>query len=218
MWFCLFFFFFQAEDGIRDVAVTGVQTCALPISSGFSPRSRSPWSSSALRSRACPPRWISRKACCSSTTRRSSGSSAARDASTVADELLIPIAADTDVVTARQRGRDLAAEAGFSSGDQTVIAAAISEIARNILMYAKRGEVSLPLVANGDRPGAVVVARDQGPGIRDVERALEDGYSTSGGLGLGLPGARRLMDDFDVSSSAGKGTTVTMKKWRRMNA
>ncbi len=96
----------------------------------------------------------------------------------MADELLIPIAADTDVVTARQRGRDLAAEAGFSSGDQTVIAAAISEIARNILMYA----------------------------------------STSGGLGLGLPGARRLMDDFDVSSSVGKGTTVTMKKWRRMNA
>jgi len=136
----------------------------------------------------------------------------------VADDLLIPITADTDVVTARQRGRDLAGEAGFSSGDQTVIAAAISEIARNILMYAKRGEVTLSVVTNGDRQGVVVVARDQGPGIRDVERALEDGYSTSGGLGLGLPGARRLMDDFDVSSTVGKGTTVTMKKWRRMNA
>ncbi len=93
-----------------------------------------------------------------------------------------------------------------------------SEIARNILMYAKRGEVTLSLVANGDRRGIVIVARDQGPGIRDVERALEDGYSTSGGLGLGLPGARRLMDDFDVSSGVGKGTTVTMKKWRRQNA
>ena len=73
-------------------------------------------------------------------------------------------------------------------------------------------------MANGDRRGIVIVARDQGPGIRDVERALEDGYSTSGGLGLGLPGARRLMDDFDVSSGVGKGTTVTMKKWRRQNA
>jgi serine/threonine-protein kinase RsbT len=136
----------------------------------------------------------------------------------VADDLLIPIAADTDVVTARQRGRDLAAQAGFSSGDQTVIAAAISEIARNILNYAKRGEISLSVVTNGDRRGVVIVARDQGPGIRDVARALEDGYSTSGGLGLGLPGARRLMDDFDVTSVVGEGTTVTMKKWRRASA
>jgi serine/threonine-protein kinase RsbT len=136
----------------------------------------------------------------------------------VADPLLIPITADVDVVTARQRGRELAAEAGFSSGDQTVIAAAISEIARNILNYAKRGDVTLSLVTNGDRQGVVVVASDQGPGIRDVERALEDGYSTSGGLGLGLPGARRLMDDFEVASNVGKGTIVTMKKWRRVNA
>ena len=136
----------------------------------------------------------------------------------MADELRIPVTADVDVVTARQRGRELAAEAGFSSGDQTVIAAAISEIARNILNYAKRGEVQLSVVTNGDRQGVIIVARDQGPGIPDVQRALEDGYSTSGGLGLGLPGARRLMDDFDVTSAVGKGTTVTMKKWRRMNA
>src|SRR6266700_4933025 len=136
----------------------------------------------------------------------------------MSDELAIAIASDVDVVSARQRGRELAAEAGFSSGDQTVIAAAISEIARNILNYAKRGEVALSIVTNGDRQGVVVVARDQGPGIRDVARALEDGYSTSGGLGLGLPGARRLMDDFDVSSTVGKGTTVTMKKWRRVSA
>ena len=136
----------------------------------------------------------------------------------MADELRIPVTADVDVVNARQKGRELAAQAGFSSGDQTVIAAAISEIARNILNYAKRGEVLLSVVTNGDRQGVIVVARDQGPGIPDVQRALEDGYSTSGGLGLGLPGARRLMDDFDVTSSAGKGTTVTMKKWRRMNA
>jgi serine/threonine-protein kinase RsbT len=136
----------------------------------------------------------------------------------VADELRIPVTADVDVVNARQKGRELAAQAGFSSGDQTVIAAAISEIARNILNYAKRGEVLLSVVTNGDRQGVIVVARDQGPGIPDVQRALEDGYSTSGGLGLGLPGARRLMDDFDVTSSMGKGTTVTMKKWRRVNA
>ena len=136
----------------------------------------------------------------------------------MADELSIPVTADVDVVTARQRGRELAAQAGFSSGDQTVIAAAISEIARNILNYAKRGEVLLSVVTNGDRQGVIIVARDQGPGIPDVQRALEDGYSTSGGLGLGLPGARRLMDDFDVTSAVGKGTIVTMKKWRRMNA
>ena len=134
------------------------------------------------------------------------------------EELLIPIAADVDVVTARQRGREVAVQAGFSSGDQTVIAAAISEIARNILMYAKRGEIALAVEQNGERQGVIVVARDQGPGIRDVPRAMQDGYSTSGGLGLGLPGARRLMDDFEVTSQPGKGTTVTMKKWRRLNA
>jgi len=138
------------------------------------------------------------------------------DASTVADELRLPIAADVDVVQARQQGREVAANAGFTSGDQTVIAAAISEIARNILMYAKRGEIVLSVVANGDRQGVVVVARDQGPGIRDVARALQDGYSTSGGLGLGLPGAKRLMDEFELTSAVGQGTTVTMKKWRRL--
>ncbi len=136
----------------------------------------------------------------------------------MADLVRVPIASDVDVVAARQSGREVAAAAGFSSGDQTVIAAAISEIARNILMYAKRGEISLSVVANGERQGVVVVARDQGPGIRDVERALEDGYSTSGGLGLGLPGARRLMDDFEVASAVGQGTTVTMKKWRRVHS
>jgi serine/threonine-protein kinase RsbT len=129
----------------------------------------------------------------------------------------VAIAADVDVVTARQQARSIAADAGFSSGDQTVIAAAISEIARNILMYAKRGEVTLKVITNGDRQGVVVIARDQGPGIPDVPRALQDGYSTSGGLGLGLPGARRLMDEFDIASAVGKGTTVTMKKWRRLS-
>ncbi len=134
----------------------------------------------------------------------------------MADERRLPIAADVDVVQARQQAREVAAGAGFTSGDQTVIAAAISEIARNILMYAKRGEIVLSVVQNGDRQGVVVTARDQGPGIPDVGRAMQDGYSTSGGLGLGLPGARRLMDEFELTSVAGKGTTVSMKKWRRL--
>jgi len=139
-------------------------------------------------------------------------------ASTVGDDLRCSIAADTDVVQARQTGRELAAEIGFSAGDQTVIAAAISEIARNILMYAKRGEVRFTKIVDGTRQGLIVVAEDDGPGIRDVSRALQDGYSTSGGLGLGLPGARRLMDDFEVVSAPGQGTRITMAKWKRGNA
>ncbi|HEX4632883.1 MAG TPA: anti-sigma regulatory factor [Gemmatimonadales bacterium] len=129
------------------------------------------------------------------------------------DAVICPIQADVDVVQTRQQGRSIAAEAGFSAGDQTVIAAAISEIARNILMYAKRGEIELRAVTTADRAGIVVIARDSGPGIKDISRAMQDGYSTSGGLGLGLPGAKRLMDEFEVLSN-GNGTTVTMKKWR----
>lgn len=133
----------------------------------------------------------------------------------MAEESSIRVASDVDIVTARQRGRALAAQAGFSEGDQTVIAAAISEIARNILMYAKRGEIAITLQNGPERVGVIVIASDQGPGIVDVGRALQDGYSTSGGLGLGLPGARRLMDEFDLRSRPGDGTTITMKKWRR---
>lgn len=134
------------------------------------------------------------------------------------EQLRLAIASDVDIVHAREKGRELAAQKGFSLGDQTVIATAISEIARNILMYAKRGEMQLTAVADhGGRDGLRVVATDKGPGIRDVGRALQDGYSTSGGLGLGLPGARRLMDEFDVRSDPGQGTTVTMVKWKRQH-
>jgi serine/threonine-protein kinase RsbT len=133
----------------------------------------------------------------------------------VADEIRWEIAADLDIVQARQSAREQAAVAGFSAGDQTVIAAAVSEIARNILMYARRGSVTLRLENGDDRRGLVVIATDNGPGIADVPRALQDGYSTSGGLGVGLPGSRRLMDEFEVTSQPGKGTTVTMKKWKR---
>jgi serine/threonine-protein kinase RsbT len=136
----------------------------------------------------------------------------------VDERLRLAIASDVDIVHAREKGRELAAQKGFSLGDQTVIATAISEIARNILMYAKRGEMHLTAVADhGGREGLRVVAEDKGPGIRDVGRALQDGYSTSGGLGLGLPGAKRLMDDFDVRSEPGQGTTVTMVKWKRQH-
>ena len=134
---------------------------------------------------------------------------------TVPDSRRLVIATDKDVVSARQIGRELAAEFGFSPGDQTVIAAAISEIARNILMYARRGEVSFQLISDGARAGITVTAQDEGPGIPDVARALLDGYSTSGGLGLGLPGAKRLMDEFDIVTGAGRGTIVTMSKLKR---
>ena len=127
----------------------------------------------------------------------------------------LAIASDKDVVQARQMGRDLAAKFGFSPGDQTVIAAAISEVARNIILYAHRGEVTFQLVDDGKRAGIVVVAQDEGPGIADVSRAMADGFSTSGGLGLGLPGAKRLMDEFDVVTAPGRGTTVTMSKLKR---
>jgi serine/threonine-protein kinase RsbT len=133
----------------------------------------------------------------------------------VADEIRWEIAVDLDVVQARQSAREQAALAGFSAGDQTVIAAAVSEIARNILMYARRGTVTLRLEEDEERRGLIVIAKDDGPGIADVPRAMQDGFSTSGGLGVGLPGSRRLMDEFEVTSLPGRGTTVTMKKWKR---
>jgi serine/threonine-protein kinase RsbT len=130
-------------------------------------------------------------------------------------EASIAIERDRDVVAARQKGRELAATAGFSGTDQTLIATAISEVARNILVYAQQGLVLLRLVEDGGRRGIVVEARDEGPGIADVELAMRDGYSTTKSLGLGLPGARRLMDDLHIETQIGKGTTVTMKRWVR---
>ena len=138
-----------------------------------------------------------------------------RRTDSVVGEVRIPIGSDADVVTARKRGRELAAEAGFSPTELTIIATAISEIARNIVMFAERGEITVSLVGESSREGVTVVARDSGPGIPNLERALEDGYSGYGGMGLGLPGSRRLMDEFEISSEVDKGTTVTMTKWRR---
>jgi RNA polymerase sigma factor (sigma-70 family) len=130
------------------------------------------------------------------------------------DEARVVITRDADVVAARQKGRDMAARAGFTSTDLTLIATAISEIARNIVKFAHRGEIVIRIVDEADRRGITVVARDAGPGIGDITGALRDGVSTYRGLGLGLPGARRLMDEFDIVSEVGKGTTVTMAKWR----
>jgi serine/threonine-protein kinase RsbT len=128
----------------------------------------------------------------------------------------IAIESDADVVTARQRARALAVGLDMPSTDQTLLATAISEVARNITAYAVRGEVLLELVRDGEgRRGIRVVARDEGPGIADLERALTDGYTTGGGLGLGLPGARRLVDDFAIETAPGVGTTVTLVKWTR---
>ncbi len=125
----------------------------------------------------------------------------------------IPIKADTDVLAARQKGRALGLQAGFASIDITLLATAISELARNILLYAREGEIELRLLHEGGRRGVMVVASDQGPGIADIERALQDGFSTSGGLGLGLPGVKRLMDSFEIRSLPGQGTVVTAVKW-----
>jgi serine/threonine-protein kinase RsbT len=134
------------------------------------------------------------------------------------EEVRVRIATDDDIVTARQAGRRLSSTLGFSSTDLTLIATAISEVARNIRLYADQGDVQLKLVRDGDREGIVVVARDKGPGIQDVELAMQDGYSSRGSSGLGLPGARRLMDEFDIRSRPGKGVTVTMKKWTLASA
>jgi serine/threonine-protein kinase RsbT len=128
------------------------------------------------------------------------------------DEIRIRITSDADMVPARAEGRALAMALGFSRTDATLIATAISEIARNIVVHVGSGELLIRAVHEDERYGIVVIARDEGPGIRDLEAALGHGYTGRGGLGLGLPGARRLMDEFHVDS--GSGTTVTMTKWR----
>jgi RNA polymerase sigma factor (sigma-70 family) len=129
------------------------------------------------------------------------------------DEVRVPVRTDADIVAARQAARELASRLEFSPTDITLIATAVSEVTRNIVRFADSGEVVVRAVEQ-PRPGISIVARDAGPGIADIEAALQDGYSTYQGLGLGLPGARRLMDEFAVVSETGRGTTVTMTKWR----
>ena len=131
----------------------------------------------------------------------------------MADDIVVNIDNPDDIVEARKAGHQLALDLGFSVTDVTMIATAISEIARNITSYAGRGAVRVAVEEREGRTALVVRAEDDGPGIADIERALEDGYSTGRGLGLGLPGARRLMDRLIVESARGRGTVVEMWKW-----
>jgi serine/threonine-protein kinase RsbT len=129
-------------------------------------------------------------------------------------EVRVDVRSDRDVVIARQKGRSLATEAGLSRTEATLLATAISEVARNIVQYVGEGEVILRTVSANGRDGVSVVARDCGPGIQNVDFALSSEHSSGGRAGLGLPGARRLMDDFHIESRPGEGTSVIMTKWK----
>jgi serine/threonine-protein kinase RsbT len=131
----------------------------------------------------------------------------------VLNEVHVPISSDADIVVARQKGRAFAAEIGFTQVDLTLIATAISELTRNIVEYAKKGDVIIRSTQNGTKKGIEIIAHDDGPGIPDIALAMQDGYSSRKSLGLGLPGTKRLMDEFDIISRSGDGTTVTIKKW-----
>ncbi len=129
-------------------------------------------------------------------------------------ECKVALKSDRDIVVARQKGRALATKLGFSLGNATLIATAISELARNIITYAGEGMIAINAIYDSTREGLLIVASDEGPGISDIPSALRDGFSTSGSLGIGLPGVRRLMDEFDISSQPGEGTIVTVTKWK----
>jgi serine/threonine-protein kinase RsbT len=125
----------------------------------------------------------------------------------------VPINSDADIVIARQQGRNFAIALGFGQSNLTLIATAISELARNIIEYAQRGEIMLCSLQREGRVGIEIVASDHGPGIADVDLALQDGFSTGQSLGMGLPGTKRVMDEFEISSCPGSGTVVTIRKW-----
>ncbi|MBV9950281.1 MAG: SpoIIE family protein phosphatase [Myxococcales bacterium] len=126
----------------------------------------------------------------------------------------VPVRDESDIAMARKRVRELGTREGLPAADVEALATAVTEIARNILVYAGSGEVRIAAVTDGSRDGVVVVAADQGPGIPDVELALRDGYTTGGGLGLGLGGARRLVNEFNIVSRVGEGTRVAITKWK----
>ena len=140
------------------------------------------------------------------------------DTSLLPTDLRVNIASSFDITTARQLGRKLASDLGLAQAEVTLLAAAISEVARNIIDHARRGEVLFKTVENGVKRGLQIIARDEGPGIPDVQRAMQYGYSTAGGLGVGLPGAKWLMDEFAIDSTPGQGTRVTMCKWTQTPA
>lgn len=127
----------------------------------------------------------------------------------------IPLRSLADVLHARRHGRELAALLHFSESELTVIATVISEIARNTVVYATGGHIRVCLIQKQQKKGLMVVVQDFGPGIPDLGLAMQPGYSTGRSLGIGLPGANRLMDEFDIASEVGKGTIITMKKWKQ---
>jgi serine/threonine-protein kinase RsbT len=127
----------------------------------------------------------------------------------------VKILNEWDIVAARQVGRNVAKELGFGTVDQARITTTISELARNIYLYAGQGEICIEKLWDNGRTGLRIIAEDKGPGISDIRRVMEDGYTTSGGLGAGLPGVKRLMDEFDIDSEVGVGTKITTIKWIR---
>ncbi|WP_078543049.1 anti-sigma regulatory factor [Litchfieldia alkalitelluris] len=127
----------------------------------------------------------------------------------------VRITTEWDIVAARQHGRNAAKDLGFSTVDQARITTAISELARNIYLYAGTGEITINKVAKSGKVGIEIKSIDNGPGISDIRQVMQDGFSTSGGLGAGLPGVKRLMDEFLIDSTPGKGTTVESIKWLR---
>lgn len=126
---------------------------------------------------------------------------------------VIPVIEELDIVAARQAGRKISRSLGFSLVDQTRITTAISELARNIVLYAGTGTITIRPIYKGSQSGIEIIAEDKGPGIVNVEKAMEDGFSTSGGLGAGLPGVRRLMDEFELTTASGVGTSIKTTKW-----
>lgn len=120
-----------------------------------------------------------------------------------------------DIVGARQLGRDIAKKIGFGTVDQARIATAISELARNIYLYADDGQICIEFINDIERKGMSIISIDSGPGISDISLVIQDGYTTSGGLGAGLPGIKRLMDEFDIQSEDGNGTKIKTTKWLR---
>ncbi|TFJ92055.1 anti-sigma regulatory factor [Lentibacillus salicampi] len=127
----------------------------------------------------------------------------------------VTIEQEWDIVKARQLGRDRARDIGFGTVDQARIATAISELARNIYLYAGSGKICFEVVEEMGQNGLGVRSLDTGPGIKNISQVMEDGYSTSGGLGAGLPGVKRLVDQFDIQSEEGQGTEIRVMKWLR---
>ena len=125
----------------------------------------------------------------------------------------IEIVTEWDIVAARQLGRNEAKAIGFDTVDQARITTAISELARNIYLYARSGEITIEKIEREGKVGIVVIACDKGPGINNVRDVMDDGYATSGGLGAGLPGVKRLMDTIDIQTEVGKGTMIRVEKW-----